>query len=94
LARCIHRVRATALQPERRPISDTVCHDRAGAAAAELEEVAQLLRQPGPIAARGAALVSVLLTDGWGPLFNRANHSDLRGQLRTVLAALDVLDSW
>jgi Trp operon repressor len=44
-------------------------HKQVLAAAGELEELAERLLTPGPVAARGLAQVSVMLSDGCGPLF-------------------------
>ncbi len=65
------------------------CGDRVVAAAAEVNELAAHLRAPLPVAARGVAAASALLTDGSGPLYNRRQHADLCEALRLVAAQLD-----
>jgi hypothetical protein len=69
-----------------------VCLDRVGDAAGELRSLIDHLASPGPVSARGVAQVRVLLRDGSGPLYNRANTDDLRARLRTSIEALDPLD--
>jgi hypothetical protein len=65
------------------------CGDRVVAAAAEVNELAAQLRAPLPVAARGAAAASALLTDGSGPVYNRRHPASLREALRLVTAQLD-----
>ena len=52
------------------------------------------LLAPGPVPARGVALVMLLLTDGSGPLFHRGSSADLRAQIQEAVDALAVLDTW
>ena len=58
------------------------------AAADALSRLAEALAEPGPVAARGAAEASLLLTDGTGPLYNSANQASLE---RSALRALEDL---
>lgn len=58
---------------------------RVVAASAALSRLAEALDQPGPVAARGAAEASLLLTDGSGPLHNSANQASVE---RYALRAL------
>jgi hypothetical protein len=51
--------------------------DRISRSASELAELAARLVQPGPVPARGVAMVCQLLTDGGGPLYRRACRDDL-----------------
>lgn len=59
--------------------------ERVVAASSALSRLAEALAQPGPVAARGAAEASLLLTDGTGPLYNSANQASLE---RHALRAL------
>ncbi len=52
------------------------------AAASELNELADTLETPGPVAAGGAAQAWLLVTDGTGPLYNSGS-----GELLSVRAA-------
>ncbi|MGN6169726.1 MAG: hypothetical protein ACTHQQ_16375 [Solirubrobacteraceae bacterium] len=61
---------------------------RVVAASAALSRLAEALAQPGPVAARGAAEASLLLTDGTGPLYNSANQASLEGYALRALADL------
>ena len=45
--------------------------------APELAELSGQLLQPGPVPARGVAMVCELLTDGAGPLYREACRDDL-----------------
>lgn len=58
------------------------------AAADALTELADALAQPGPVAARGAAEASLLLTDGTGPLYNSATTASLESRARSALGDL------
>ena len=61
---------------------------RVVAASAALSRLAEALAQPGPVAARGAAEASLLLTDGTGPLYNSANQASLERYALRALADL------
>lgn len=58
---------------------------RVAAAAAELRELREGLLVPGPLPARGVAIVQELLSDGAGPLYGAG---DVREAVRRVVAAL------
>lgn len=58
------------------------------AAADALSRLADALAAPGPVAARGAAEASLLLTDGTGPLYNPANQASLERYALRALADL------
>jgi hypothetical protein len=66
-----------------------LCRDRVRAAAPELRELADRLVTPGPVATPGMARVSLLLTQGTGPLYRRDDAYDLRTELRRALEALE-----
>ena len=51
---------------------------RVAAAGEELDQLADALSRPGPVAAHGVAEALLLLTDGTGPLYNPESHSSLR----------------
>jgi hypothetical protein len=50
---------------------------RIGQSAPGLAELAGHLLQPGPVPARGVAMLSQLLADGAGPLYREASRDDL-----------------
>jgi hypothetical protein len=62
--------------------------DRVGRSASELAELAAHLVQPGPVPARGVAMVYQLLTDGGGPLYRRACRDDLTALVEQATQAL------
>jgi len=59
-----------------------LCRDRVAAAEDDVREMLAVLAGPVPVAARGVAMVSVLLTDGTGPLHNRRSALDLSAAVR------------
>jgi hypothetical protein len=62
--------------------------DRVSRSASELAELAAHLVQPGPVPARGVAMVYQLLTDGGGPLYRRACRDDLTALVEQATQAL------
>jgi hypothetical protein len=62
--------------------------ERISRSASELEELAAHLVQPGPVPARGVAMVYQLLTDGGGPLYRRACRDDLTAIVEQATHAL------
>jgi hypothetical protein len=58
------------------------------AAGAAIARLADALAQPGPVAARGAAEASLLLTDGTGPLYNSGYEASLESYVLRALAHL------
>jgi hypothetical protein len=58
-------------------------------AGASLLALAQRLRDPAPIYAGGAAMISVLLRDGTGTVYTAGAGPELRRGLRAAAAALD-----
>jgi hypothetical protein len=63
--------------------------DQIAAAEPEVREMMARLLAPLPVAARGVAAASVLLTDATGPLYNRRNHTALVTVLRAATVQLD-----
>jgi hypothetical protein len=61
---------------------------RSAPATAELGDLASRLLAPVPVPARGVAMVSQLLTDGVGPLYNAASREDLRATAQRAAEAL------
>jgi hypothetical protein len=57
----------------------------------EIAELADRLIAPGPVPARGVAMVTQLLTDGGGPLYRSACHEDLRALVEQATRALEVV---
>ncbi len=62
--------------------------DRISRSASELAELAARLVQPGPVPARGVAMVCQLLTDGGGPLYRKACRDDLAAIAEQATQAL------
>jgi hypothetical protein len=86
------RLHAAGLRmPSARPLSVPVCGDRVQESAQELGELIQRLLSGAPVAARGMAMASTLLSDGSGPLYHRANADDARARVREAVNALDPL---
>jgi hypothetical protein len=65
-----------------------VRRDRISRSASELAELAARLIQPGPVPARGVAMVCQLLTDGGGPLYRKACRDDLAAIVEQATQAL------
>ena len=55
----------------------------------DISEMLNALAAPFPIAARGAAMVSCLLRDGAGPLYDRRRSAELIVALSEALGQLD-----
>jgi hypothetical protein len=87
LAVAIDRALDLARRPPRRSGAVQPC-ELAGAER-ELERIAIRLRSSRPIGERGAAIVSELLTDGTGPLYNPVTNHRLRDQAVLALRCLD-----
>jgi hypothetical protein len=66
-----------------------VCRDRVRDSAEELGDLIRRLLGGGPVAVRGVALASVLLSDGSGPLYRRSSAGDVRARVREAVDALD-----
>jgi hypothetical protein len=63
--------------------------ERVNAAEPAIRELTMRLSAPSPVAARGVAMASVLLTDATGPVYNRRDGGPLDERLRRVSAELD-----
>ncbi len=82
--RCIDRASG------RRPTGGVALrHDRISRAEPAIRQVVDLLRGSHPSPARGVAMVTLLLTDGSGPLYNAHSDEDLGAALRRAAAQLD-----
>jgi hypothetical protein len=66
-----------------------LCRDRIIAVTPEVLELVTHLRAPLPVAARGVAAASVLLTDGAGPLYRIRAATGLREAVLLATAYLD-----
>ncbi len=89
LAASLRRMLAAAGQPVRavaaqrpglggaRPPRVPVRTLRISQTAPRLAELASRLLEPGPVPVRGVAMVTLLLTDGTGPLYREASRADL-----------------
>jgi hypothetical protein len=78
--------------PSVRPLRVPVCRDRVRESAEELGDLIRRLLVDAPVAARGVALATALLSDGSGPIYHRANADDVRARVREAVDALDPLD--
>lgn len=72
--------------PVRRPLHRA---DAVTAAQASVRLLAERLRAPLPVPARGVALANLLLTDGTGPLFSPFSAVTLDDALAEAIARLD-----
>jgi hypothetical protein len=70
-----------------RPDADEVLEARA-----VLSAIEQRLRAPEPVAARGVAMMQMLLTDATSPLYQPAGHGALGRQVRAAAAAMEPTD--
>jgi alpha-D-ribose 1-methylphosphonate 5-triphosphate synthase subunit PhnG len=61
------------------------------AAEAGIRRLVGALRSAGAVNVQGAAMASLLLTDGTGPLYNPARSEDLRGDVNSAADHLDPL---
>jgi hypothetical protein len=97
LVRSLQRILAAVLPASSRrgPTARVARHphipvrrDRISRSASELAELAARLIQPGPVPARGVAMVCQLLTDGGGPLYRKACRDDLAAIVEQATQAL------
>lgn len=65
-----------------------LCRDRIAAAEGDVRTMLAVLACPLPISARGAAMASVLLGDGTGPLHNPHSTRDLAAAVRDATRAM------
>ncbi len=94
LAAAVMRLMSRAVDPIRAPrVAPPLCRDRVQAAMAEFAQLRRRLVAAGPVSACGVAQLSILLSRGDGPLYNRANTDDLVAAVRRASAALDPLVS-
>lgn len=67
---------------------------RVVAAHDDLERLVTSLLAPAPVSARGVAAVSLLLSDGSGPLYRAESTDDLGALVRRTIVALDPVQGW
>jgi hypothetical protein len=81
------------VQASRPPVPRTprgpLCRDRIAAAEADVRELLATLTGTLPIAARGAAMARVLLSDGTGPLHSYRSPLDLGAAVREATSQMD-----
>ena len=77
-------LRTAAVHPPRVPL----CRARISRLASPLAGLAGYLAAPGPVRVQGVAMVSQLLADGAGPLYNEACGDDLGDIIGNVTRAL------
>jgi hypothetical protein len=66
-----------------------LCRDKVIAAEPDVRYLLALLAGPRPVAARGAAMAMVLLTDGTGPVHNHRSPVSLAAAVREAIRQLD-----
>ncbi|HEX3513109.1 MAG TPA: hypothetical protein VHT26_03780 [Trebonia sp.] len=66
-----------------------VCSDHVIAAEPAVRELVRCMTAPLPVAARGVAMATVLLTDALGPVYNRRSEVTLAAALEAAIAQLD-----
>src|ERR1700722_6596496 len=66
-----------------------LCRDQIIAAESDVRYLLALLAGPRPVAARGAAMAMVLLTDGTGPVHNHRSPLSLTAAVREAIRQLD-----
>jgi hypothetical protein len=82
------------LRQARRPAfvpAPPLSRDRVIAAEPDVRYLLALLAGPRPVAARGAAMAMVLLTDGTGPVHNQRSALSLTAAVREAIRQLDPL---
>lgn len=85
LARTLHGAQAQRLVPEPTlPVRSTPVRR----ASRELQDLVDRLLSPGPVSARGMALVALLVNDGAGPLHYAVDVDELVAAAREARAAL------
>jgi hypothetical protein len=97
LAQCLQQLLAEANHPGPPRLGGTrvrVKRERVLYAAAGLQLLIDRLVTPGPVPARGVALVRVLLTDGAGPLYYRGADDDLIALILAAVEHLAPLSGW
>jgi hypothetical protein len=84
-----HLSRRAALLPSTRTLRGPFNREAIGACRVAMAEVHRGLTADGPVSARGVAMVSRLLGDGTGPLYDhRVGPAQLDATLRDVMTAL------
>jgi hypothetical protein len=96
LARSVLRLLAEAYRPAPRLFrsGSPIRRDQVREAADELQSLVDHLLAPVPVSARGVAHVTVLLSDGSGPLYHPTRSVDLRSHVLQAINALDPLHDW
>jgi hypothetical protein len=91
LAASLRRILMTAGEPAwpaARTVRVPLRTARVSQAASLLAELASRLLEPGPVPARGVAMVTLMLADGTGPLYREASGGDLAATAARASAAL------
>jgi hypothetical protein len=79
---------ATRARGRRKP-TRRIREDLIVAAGPAIRELTRLLNAPLPVAARGVAMASVLLTDGTGPVYRRGAEVSLDDAIQAAITQLD-----
>jgi len=92
LARSLERLIGAAEQPRALFPGAVVPprRDQVRKAKSVIREIVERLRSPGPVAARGMAMLCELLADGSGPCYARIRADALKCELLVVSEMLDV----
>ncbi|MDQ6815986.1 MAG: hypothetical protein M3018_01075 [Actinomycetota bacterium] len=85
-------VRESREGASRRWVRIPMCWPRVAAAGEELDELADALSRPGPVAVHGVAEALILLTDGSGPLYNVSSPASLKALAAAATADLQLDD--
>ncbi|MDQ6819492.1 MAG: hypothetical protein ACR2L9_12970 [Solirubrobacteraceae bacterium] len=83
-------VREASEGPVRSRVRVAACWNRVAAASEELDELADALSRPGPVAVHGVAEALLLLTDGTGPLYNPESCVSLQTMATSAIADLQL----
>jgi hypothetical protein len=86
--------RTTGPAARRLPVGVPLQRARIDAAREDIQRLVDALRAAGPASARGVALATLLLTDGTGPVYQRASPVDLPAALQAAVRHLDPLSAF
>lgn len=85
----LDRCREPAVNKLNRGVRAPVQHGQIGAAESDIRRLIRALRAEHPVAVRGVAAASLLLTDGTGPVYSPAAAARLPRVLRATIDQLD-----
>lgn len=82
-------LRAARERPTPLDVRAPLCRRRILAAETDIVQLACALRAPLPVPVRGVAMAAMLLTDGSGPVYNRACATDLGAAVHEAISRMD-----